>query len=243
MKVTRFLVSLLLLSAASTSAFAAGAVSMSWDGCTGPIDKAIAPGTQASAYVSVLGQSTVHQAYQVQVTVGGNGPLRDAWRFDPAGCQGSSFITIDHLAPSAVAKTCPSFQGTNPSVQVKDYSYDTLTGRARAVCYNAYPNGSPPLGNPAATVPTQRYFLARFLFDESFGVNGPSDPGLTCGGLEQGACLTMVSQTWLDLNGIEIPWTLAQDYITSNDALNNTRCPGATPTKATTWGNLKNQYR
>jgi len=247
MKVTRFLASLLFLSAASSSAFAAGAVSMSWDGCTGPIDKAIAPGSQASAFVSVLGQSVTSQAYQVQVTVGGNGPLRDAWRFDPTGCQGSSFLTIDHLAPAAVVKACPTFQGALASVQVKDYSYDTLTGKARISLYDAYPNnaagGGAAQGNPAATVPTQRYFLGRFLFDELFGVNGPSDPAVACGGLEIGTCFHLTSQTWLDLQGNEIAWTIAQEYLTSNDPNNGSRCPGATATKSTTWGNLKNQYR
>jgi hypothetical protein len=250
MKVTRFLVSLLFLGAVTTTAFAAPVANLSWDGCTGPVNKAIAPGTQASAYVSVLGVTTTSQAYQVQVRIGNGTPvLADAWRFDPAGCQGSSFITIDHLAPAAVSKTCPSFQGILASVQVKAYLYDEpgQPGRARAVCYNAYPNnacsGCPAQGNPAATNPAQRYFLARFLFDESFGVNGPSDPGLTCGGLEIGTCLAMVSQSWLDIDGNEFALPLAQDYLTSNDASNATRCPGATPTKATTWGSLKNQYR
>jgi len=248
MKVTRFLVSLLFLGAATSTAFAQGAVSLSWDSCVGPINKSVLPGTQASAFVSVLGQSQVHQAYQVQVLIGnGTANLADAWRFDPTGCQGSSFITIDHLAPASVVKVCPTFQGALQSVQVKDYSYDPLTGKARAVLYDAYPNnaspGSPPQGNPGATDPTKRYFLARFLFDETFGANGPSDPGNTCGGLEIATCFHLSSATWLDLNGNEFPWTVAQDFITSNDAANNTHCPGPTPTQPTTWGHLKNQYR
>jgi hypothetical protein len=247
MKVTRFLVSLLFLGAASTSAFADGAVSLNWDSCTGPINKDVAPGSLRSAnvmFISVLGQSIVHQAYQVQVTVGGNGPLRDAWRFDPAGCQGTPYYTIDHLS---LAKSCPSFQGTLQSVQVKDFAYDALTGKAKISLYNAYPNnpvgGGPAQGNPGAITPTTRYFLGSVSFDETYGVTGPTDPGNTCGGLEVGTCFHLTSQTWLDLNGNEIPWAIAQEYVTSHDAANAMHCPGATPTTSTTWGSLKNQYR
>jgi hypothetical protein len=247
MKVTRFLASLMFLGALSTSAFADGAVSLNWATCTGPINQSVLPGTLRSSNVvniSVLGQSIVHQAYQVQITVGGNGPLRDAWRFDPAGCQGTPYYTLDHLS---LAKACPSFQGTLQSVQVKDFSYDALTGKAKISLYNAYPNNDPssgaPLGNPGATNPAVRYFLGSVSFDETYGVNGPTDPGNTCGGLEVGTCFHLTSQTWLNLSGIEIPWAVASEFVTSNDAANASHCPGATPTQSTTWGSLKNQYR
>lgn len=244
MKVTRFLVSLLFLAAASTSAHAQ-AVSLNWDSCTGPIDKSVVPGSTTNAiFASVLGQSITCQAYQFQVTVGGNGVLRDAWRFDPAGCQGSALLTLDHITSS---KTCPSFQGTLASVQVKDFSFDALTGKAKISLYDAYPNnpspGAPPAGNPLATNPAQRYFLGRIQMDETYGVVGPSDPGLTCGGLEVGTCFHLTSQTWLDLNGNEIPWAVASEFVTANDPNNSSHCPGATPAQATTWGSLKGQYR
>ncbi len=244
MKVTRFLASLMFLGAVSTSAFAVPAVSLNWDTCVGPIDKSILPATTGNTiWISVLGQNVTAQAYQVQITIGGNGPLRDAWRFDPAGCQGSSLLVINHITSS---KTCPSFQGALASVQVKDYSYDALSGKAKATLYNAYPNNAPsgaPQGNPAATNPAQRYFLGNLVFDQTYGVNGPSDPGLTCGGLEVGTCFALSSATWLDTTGAEIPWAVAGDHVTSNDPNNLSRCPASVPTKATTWGNLKGQYR
>ena len=249
MKVTRFLVTLLFLGAASTSAFAQGAVSLNWNTCTGPIDKAVLSGDVADGIlVSVLGQTIVHQGYKIEVTVGGNGPLRDAWRFDPAGCQGSGAIAIDHLPSNAIKVLCPSFQGALASVQVKDYSFDGISGKAKISLYNTYPNNLPgggaAQGNPGATTGTQRYFLGRFLFDQSLGVVGPSDPAAaTCGGLEVGTCFHLTAQTWLDLQGVENTWAIAQEFVTSNDPNNAAHCPGATPTVGTTWGNLKNQYR
>jgi hypothetical protein len=236
MKVTRFLVSILLLGVAS-NAFAAGAVSLNWDSCVGPIDKAVPAGTM-QLFESVLGQSLPHQAYQVQVTLGSPGGIRDAWRFDPAGCQGSSFITINHLAPASVVKVCPTFQGTAQSVQVKDYSYDALTGKAKLSLYNAYPPANNVQINPA-----QRYFLGQIIFDHTFSVAGPTDPGANCGGVEAPVCLHITSASWLDPAGAEFPWGIAQEFVTANDPANTSHCPGATPATSTTWGNLKNQYR
>jgi hypothetical protein len=241
MKVTRFLLSALLLGAMATTASAQGAVSLSWDTCA-PIvvNKAIAPGTTASLYASVLGHDQPHQAYQVFVFLGsGNaGAIRDAWRFDAAGCQGSSFITIDHLAPAAVVKTCPTFQGPLASIQIKDYSFDAVTGKARAVLANTYPAGNFTQINPAV-----RYFLARFLFDHTFSVNGATTPGADCGGLEVAVCAHLNKTSWLSPAGVETQWAFGQEYVTANDAQNTSGCPGATPTVDKTWGSLKAQYK
>jgi hypothetical protein len=237
MKVTRFLVSLLFLGVAS-NAFAAGSVSINWDTCVGPQDKAVAPGSIVSLNMSVLGQSDPHQAYQVQLTLGSPGGLKDAWRFDPAGCQGSSFITINHLAPAAISKACPTFQGSFASVQVKDYSYDALTGKARLSLYNAYPPNNSVQINPAV-----RYFLGGVTFDHTFSVVGPGTPAETCGGVEAPVCVHITSATWLTPAGVEIPWAISQEFVTANDPQNLSHCPGATPATTTTWGSLKNQYR
>jgi hypothetical protein len=240
--VTRFLLSALFLGAMATTASAQPSAGMNWDTCTGPISKSILPGTQARLVVSATGMSVQHNAYQTFVILGsGNaGDLRDAWRFDAAGCQGSSFITIEHLAPAALAKTCPSAQGNTASIQIKDYSYDALTGKARAVLANTYPAGMIP-------VPTTRYFLAGFLFDHLFSVNGPTTPGADCGGLEVAVCAHF-DQTrrtsWLEMsNGVEHPFAISSEYVTSNDPNNAIGCPGATPAESKTWGQVKAQYK
>ena len=246
MKVTRFLgTTLLLLAAGASSAFAEGAVSLTWDACTGPVNKSILPGTQASAFASVTNHNTPHKAYEIWMLLGAGaaGPMRDAWRFDAAGCEGSSFITIDHLAPASVVKTCPSFQGALQSLQIKDYSFDATTGKCQAVCANSYPAGQTSTINPAS-----RYFLARFLFDFSFGVNGPSDPGATCGGLEVPVCIHLTKYNYIVYDAAnpgtveQRTWLVQQEFITSNDPSNSTGCPGATPTRPTTWGSVKSQY-
>lgn len=241
MKVTRFLFSILFLVAAASTASAQSA-SFNWNSCTGPIDRTITADALNSAYVSVIGQSIPHKAYQAWIYLGsGNsGALRDAWRFDPDGCQGSSFITIDHLAPASVVKTCPTFQGTLQSIQIKDYSFDPLTGKGRAVIANTYPDGNFTQINPAV-----RYFLARFLFDHTFSVVGATTPGVDCGGLEVPVCAHFLPNkvSWLNMDGIEFTYAYAQEYITANSPTNSVGCPGATPAASTTWGAVKGTYR
>jgi hypothetical protein len=246
MKVTRFLVSLLLLSVAASSAFAEGAVSLSWDTCVGPINKAIAPGTTPFAFASVLGMTTQSSGYEVDMLLGSGaaGPLRDAWRFDPSGCEGSALIAMDQNPTAAVSKVCPALQGPAASLQIKDYSYDNTTGKARLVFANAYPSGA------NTTVATTRYHLVNVKFDMTFGVVGPSDPGNTCGGLEVPVCVHLTKQIYIQFssvpndpaNGTEHSWLIQQEFITSNDAGNTVGCPGATATKPATWGQIKNTY-
>src|SRR5688500_1676494 len=137
--------------------------------------------------------------------------------FDAPGCQRSSFISIDHLVPSVIAKACPPFQGTLASLQIKDYSFDPLTGRARGVLANTYPAGNFTQVNPA-----QRYFLARFLFDHTFSVNGATTPGADCGGLEVAVCAHLTRASWLSPGGVETPWAFGQEYVTANDPVNST---------------------
>jgi len=230
------LLPLFLLVLAAGAARADGVISVSWNGCTGPINLNTTGGTVLNAYVSVLGQSVASQSYQVWADGSQPSPgIRDAWRFDAAGCQGPSFFTLNHLAPPAVAKTCPSIQGALPSLQIKDYSYNTVTGKTRIVLANAYPNGGQ--GNTAATDPTQRYFLANWVFDMTYGVVGPSDPSAgTCGGIEAPMMWTLSTTSWLDQNGNEIPWVQGQNYITVNQ-------PVVTAAPAPTWGQIKSQYR
>ena len=241
----RFLVTIAFLAFASGSAHGEGAVALTWDSCTGPVDRTVAPGTVVSVYASVLGHSTPHKAYQVWLRLRpAAGSMRDAWRFDAAGCQGPSFLSIDHLVVAAFAKTCPSFQGTFQSLQIKDYSYDAKTGACQAVLADSY-----PAGNTAQTNPAQRYFLARFLFDMTFGVDGPTDPGVSCGGLEVPVCIQLTKSSYIVLDAAdpssveERTWQVAQEFVTANDPTNTSNCPGIIAARPATWGAIKSQYR
>ena len=230
------LVCALGMSCAGTSS-AAGVASLNWDSCIGPISKTVLPGTAPSLYVSVLGHSAPHKAYDVRVQLYSQGhALADAWRFDAEGCQGTARIAIDHVPGGGGLPSCPAFmQSSAPSLQIKTFTYDPLTGRARVLLANAYPNGV------ASANPVTRYFLARFTFDQAVGVNGASNPGNTCGGLEVPVCFLALNASWLSLDGIETVWPLSSEFVAANTPEAG-YCLG-TPARATTWGSLKSQYR
>jgi hypothetical protein len=235
-----------MVTLAGTSQAANGVIDMSWNVCA-PVVQDITTTTpgQYSLYLSVLGIDQAHQAYEVTyIYSNSSSTVPDAWRFDPAGCQGSSFVTIDHLAPAAVSKVCPTFQGALQSVQVKDVAFvppsDSryLQTNMRVSLFNAYPAGIP------TTNPATRYFLGRTLFDHTFSVVGPTDPGNTCGGFEQSICFKLIRGNYLDLAGTEIPFDRnvavgAPLFVTFNGPAG---CAGV-PAQAKTWGQIKNQYR
>src|SRR5690349_14133420 len=96
---TWIVLALLLLPAAAWSAN--GVVDMSWGACA-PVISNLTTTTPApyGLFVSESGNDVPHQAYQVRIIYGDvTQSVPDAWRFDAAGCQGSAFLTIDHLAP------------------------------------------------------------------------------------------------------------------------------------------------
>lgn len=225
--------------ASATDSFGQGAVSLNWDTCAGPIDKAVVPGTVANVWVSVLGQNALHKAYQLEIALKQAHTLADAWRFDVAGCQGPSLIYLD-LFPVIETKTCPIFmQVSSPSSQTRGFSYIEAAGWGRVVLANSYPNG-------VASVNAQtRYLLGRVSFDQTFGVNGPSGRENACGGLEIPLCIDLVSASWQTLDGVDTPWAISQEYVTVNDPANVTRCPSTetTPVRTKSWGMLKSQYR
>jgi len=232
MKVTRFLLSVLLLGVtASVSSAQIGTVSASWQTCTSAVDRAplAAPGQKIN--ISVIGHGTLHKAYDVRMMFGSPGGLRDAWRFDADGCNFGQLVMNE-----VDAKTCPAFQGPG-SLQIKKWEYDSVTGKTRGLLANAYP----PVASVSAAT---RYLLASFNFDFTYAVAGAGDPPNTCGGFEAPVCAAISYATWLDLAGNEIPFLPgAQNYVTANDPNNTSGCPGAVPTQPKTWGSLKNQYR
>lgn len=219
-----------------------GVVDMTWDTCVGPNDKTTtAPGVYG-IYLSVIGIDQLHKAYDVRAIYGNaTQQVPDAWRFDALGCQGSSLVALDHLAPAAVSKVCPSFMQTSaPSLQIKDVGFSPPSDPyaqtlMRIVMANSYPNGVATVS--AAT----RYFLTRFNFDHTFSVTGPTTLGVDCGGFEQSICFKLSNASYLTLDGIEIPFGRVNPapYVSFNGP---GACPGV-PAKTTTWGSIKGQYR
>jgi hypothetical protein len=239
-RVSSSLALLLVLAAAAAApgpATAVGTVDLSWNACN-----PVAPGP-VTLFASVVGQDQAHKSYQVRLYIDAY-PLAfpDAWRFDAAGCQGSSFIEIRHLPPAAVAKACPAMQGAVPGLQVKDYSYNALTGQAYCLLANSYPAGvlSP---NPAT-----RYFLMAVVLDHTYSVTGAGTPGVTCGGFEKDVTIDFDSgcigrfcgpdlPRWLDMDGNEHEFAVGQGSLTFCGSCE------PVPASATTWGSIKGQYR
>ncbi len=229
-----------------------GLVDLSWNQCS-PVVSDLTTNTPGlySLFVSVTGFDQPHQAYESTLLYGdANGAVPDAWRFDPVGCEGTPFVRIDHIAPSSVAKVCPSFQGAASTAQVKAVDFvppsDTGSGylltQMRCTLFNVYPNdgaGSPNF-NPAV-----RYFLMRVEFDLTYAVTGATTPNASCGGWEQPMCFQLGRAGYLDLAGTEVPFGRSTPFgqapiVTFNGG--GVNC-GTSPARPATWGSIKNQYR
>ena len=226
---------------------AIGNVDLSWDACAPIVSQRVRDGAHPySLYASVLGHDSPHKAYQVTMLVEAVNTSGiptflhpDAWRFDAPGCQTSALLRIDHQAPSAVVKACPSFQPPLVgSIQDRSFVFDPLLGRCRTFLATTY-----PAGTSATTNPAQRYFLVRWEFDHTFSVVGPGTPGEPglpapdCGGFETNLRFRITSAAWLDLANEERAWSFGPDPLTF--------CGSCTPVPAaaTTWGQIKGQYR
>lgn len=252
-QLTALLASHVLLAGLPGNAVAVGRVSLSWHACSPIVSDIPSDGAHPySAFVSVIGQSEPHKAYQWYAYLRRDpwAGMPDAWRFDTIGCQTSGLIRLDHMPTVAMAKSCPAFQGSGSSLQIKDFSYSPIDGRSRIVLANSYPAGV------VAVDPNVRYFLGRVEFDHTYSVVGagtpspvPGLPPLTCGGFEADMLLSLLSECndprfcddfnvrWLDLQGVEHLFELENPTLTF--------CGSCAPTPAlpTTWGQIKGQYR
>jgi hypothetical protein len=173
--------------------------------------------------------------------------IPDAWRFDDAGCQTGSQVTLNN---NGNTKACPAMKGTNPLTITNFQLYtNEPTGQQRmnirlAITYDNF------VPNTGIT-----YTLWNVIFDHSFTVVGPSNPGVTCGGGETPICVAMTDPAVMSpadyanfgsgvlaLTGIQEPFTFAaptDGYVTWNGGAN---CPGTVPTVPSTWGKVKALY-
>jgi hypothetical protein len=206
-----------------------------------PVNTALAPGAVLDLYAMLTNSTEVSQSYEIKLHAGTpGGPLVDAWRFDTNGCEGQTLWSFSVTPPAPLSKTCPSMQGSLPNIQVKDYQYDTTTGKSNLILANLYPNNG--LGNPADADPSKQYFLADFHFDFTFGVTGPGNPPNTCGGIEQPVCWAIYQTDFINTAGDQVDWVQAQNFLTVNDPNNSSHCPGAVPAVPATWGQIKGAY-
>ena len=240
------------LTVASIGYAANGAIDLTWGATCTPIVQNITPTNVATSMIaSELGNDQTHNAYQVRALIGSaTRTIPDAWRFDAAGCQGTSFIQLNHLPPAAASKACPAFQGAaNTSFQLKDYHfvnpgsiYDQTI--VRFYLANTYPAGF-------TTLAAQRYFLMQAIFDHTFSVNGATTPGTDCGGFETPMCIALLqgdrrpeesgTSSYIKLaDGLEYFFDNSPNSFLTVHGIAG--CP-AVPTHNATWGQIKSQYR
>jgi hypothetical protein len=236
--------SILLLGIVAHAAGAAGVVDLAWNGCTGPVDRAVVTGDQPELYLSVLGMGSASLGYTIKLRLSTPFGYPDAWRFDPNGCEPFGSFQAGQDAPPAVAATCPPMHGSVASILSKSFSYDAGTGTAAIVLGVGYP-GPFGGGNPVAN-PAQRYHLGVVRLVMTNAVTGPSGaPQVACGGLEKPMCITTTSAEWSTPAGATNTWAVGNASITANDPQNASQCPGIAPTVArpSTWGAIRSQYR
>jgi hypothetical protein len=186
----------------------------------------------------------------------GGSAVPDAWRFDPAGCQGGR-LTLAQPAPTGA---CLPLRGTHPT-------------ELSQVDYIAFPPGAWSGGkqiirflaqfDPMVADPTKTYTIARFVFDHSNSVLGSTSAADACGCQERPLCISLAQAIYEDGDGVERSFSIASSSIHWNDPANSLICPYgpdlcdpdcgwygdttcvATPTAAErqTWGRVKASYR
>lgn len=242
-----FVLGMLFVMGAAAAEAADGVLGLSWNQCS-PVISGISGSGNAAIYVSVLGIDQPHYAYEIWIAYGNPAQsVPDAWRFDAAGCQGSSRITMDPVAPALIAETCPTFQpGSLPPVRqvafVPPGDPSGFPPENLAIKFQiAYPTS---VGVPSD--PAIRYFLGRFQFDHSLSVPGTAAPG-SCGGFDQSMCFKLMRAGFIAPNegGIEHFWRVPGapgmfPILTFNSS---EACAVATPVIPSTWGRVRQQFR
>lgn len=228
---------LAFLAFAGVSQAAIGTVDMSWDSCTGPVDKTTGSPGVYSIFLTVIGHDEAHQGYDVRIVYGNASNLiPDAWRFDADGCEGSQLIAQD-----INSKACPPFhQNSGHSLQIRKVEFSPPfdpypTTLIRVLLANVY--------DPVVSVnPGTRYQFERIGFDLTSAVAGTGTPGFTCGGFEQPMCFRLSYASFVTPDFQEKLFNRANPMLAVSFNGSGV-CPGAVPAQPTTWGSLKSQYR
>lgn len=250
-----------LAAAPGTRPCAAQTLSLSWAPCDVPpvLAATVVPQqtTGANLYVFASGMSQPTIGYSVQITyTDESGAEPDAWRFDDNGCQGTTLLAVNHLAPSAVSKACPSFATAGGASAVLTTTTVDFRPLPTVVTHNALCITLAVATTPNAPQAGTTYFLMDAEFNQLYGVYGPSNPAqFTCGGLESPMCFAIRDARYLLANNTEVPfpdlgWVTVQPQFGTSPpnftATANWGGPGScadTPARAATWGRVKAQYR
>ena len=152
----------------------------------------------------------------------------DYWTGRP-GCQGPARMTA---LPGGAG--CPGYPLVSFGALMFEGSLTSPAPTLLRVSVNPDPSFTPG--------PGVRYGIVRVRFDHANSIPGPSAGG-ACGQVEEPMCVVLTEFT-LRPAGSAASFTYpATAYVTWQDPGNSTRCPGATPARARTWGGIKDAYR
>jgi hypothetical protein len=215
----------LLLVAGTAAAQNEGCYTLSWNTCTPQVaDQAFTGPTVYKLVLSATGLSAQNLGHDTNLLIGPAVP--DAWRFDDPGCQTGSQLSI---AGSGLSKTCPSILGGAP-LPITQYGYDPVSKFCALRLAVAY--------NDITPVAATRYTLWQLSFNHLYSVVGPTNPGVDCGGADQGLAFdpefVQIAQSTGSLNFLQ-------------PCPGNARCTWqggpAVPTVPASWGKVKGLYR
>jgi len=161
---------------------------------------------------------------------GCGGGFPDAWRFDDLGCQTSSQVKYSRKPLNA---DCPALGGMNPwSLTLMDAP-------------DAWGQAHIRLGvvwdNPVTPGPNTRYTVWQVIFDMSYAEAGVGTPGTSCGGAGSAMSIGYDQAYFLSQTGGGARVYARTSPGDSGFVLWNHE--GEVPTRSTTWGRVKAQYR
>ncbi len=235
---TRSLLLAAALALCATSAFAAGGVNLSWNDC-GPfglpaMTSACLANTGANTMVaSIITPVPMPQLSGMAGVIDlqtNTASLNPWWAMQSTGCRPTALSTNFNF--TTYSNCLDPWGGVALGGMAYTYQYGQPNrGRIRTLCA-VYPT-------TASDGVSEYYMFAVTINNENTVGAG------ACAGCEDGACIV--------LNSIEVSQPPAVgDYTVSSPLLHNyitwqsgtgSSCPGATPTRNSTWGSVKSLYR
>jgi hypothetical protein len=160
--------------------------------------------------------------------------VADAWRFDNAGCQTGSRVSMNNLADT---KSCPAMLGPSP-MSITTLTYDPTSHQMTLFLGSYYDSFTPSAG--------VTYTIWNITFDHSHSIAGSDNDPSTCDGAAVPLTISIsnssdenTSSYLLTTQDIEEHFQFADphdQFVTWN---------GDQPVaaQATTWGRIKSTYR
>lgn len=165
--------------------------------------------------------------------------LPDFWNFDPGTCHEGALFTAGSFGTGGTNPTAP-VNCTNPfgAASGQYNNSGSLNTGPNRVHYEADHGKNTPTASLAVPVSAGGY-VANVI---SIGWDNVNADGAGCAGCDVAACLLLTSVAMSSSTGAtELTSPEHRNWVTFNGG--GGTCPGATPTKNATWGQVKALYR